>query len=158
MFSLTPRRSERSLSPWLSFQDEMENFFDRFSRDLGTFETSYDFVPRVDVKDKGESYEVCAEVPGMTEKEISISLRENNLILEGERKKELRKEGRDYLRNEISYGSFYRSIPFASDVDPDKVNASYKDGILTVTLEKLPGSQNKARRIPISTGASAQKH
>lgn len=152
-----PTRSERSLSPW-SLRDEMMDFFDRFSRELSPFSglgglselpnASY-FTPKIEVKDEGKQYLVKAEVPGMSDKDINISLKDNQLILEGEKKQETSGEEKGVYHSEFSYGSFYRSIPLSDDVDTENVNATYKDGILKITVGKKPEAERKSKKIPI---------
>lgn len=142
--------TSRNQNPMTLWQKEMNNLFDRFGRDLGTFDVDLSgFSPKVEIKEKDKQFIVSAEVPGIKENDISVTLRDNNLILEGERKTESKKEGEGYFSSEFSYGSFYRSIPLDEDVNPDSVKASYKDGILTVELEKVKASSHKSKKIPI---------
>lgn len=147
---LTPSRwSERSFSPLTDFND----MFDRLRREFyspdvfrGTLEA---YGPRVEVQETDKHIQVCAELPGMNEKDINVTLRDDNLIIEGERKSEKRKEGKGFYRSEFSYGSFFRSIPIDVEVDKDKVEATYKDGILEITLNKLAETQQHAKKIEI---------
>lgn len=144
--SLTTR-NQNPLSVW---QREMNSLFDRFNQDFGSFGTGLsDFSPRIEVKDRDKSYIVCAEVPGIKENDIDITLKDNCLVLEGERKTESKEEEEGYYRSEFSYGNFYRTIPLNDEVDPDSVKASYKDGILTVEMQKLNPAQHQAKKIPI---------
>ncbi|HXH75966.1 MAG TPA: Hsp20/alpha crystallin family protein [Bacteriovoracaceae bacterium] len=152
MFNLT-KRNDRALNPWSVFQDEMMDIFDRFGGDLTTTNTGVQFIPKIDIKDQGNAYLVTAEVPGMSDKDINVTLRENSLILEGEKKNEVQKEDKGLIHKEISYGSFYRAIPLAAEVDADQVNATYKDGVLLVTLQKLHEAQRTTKRIPINSGS-----
>jgi HSP20 family protein len=144
--SLTTRNSN-PISLW---QREMNNLFDRFGRDIGTFDMDMSgFAPRIEIKEKEKHYTVCAEVPGIKESDINVSLSDNNLILEGERKSETKKEEEGFFSSEFSYGNFYRSIALDEEVNPDSVKASYKDGVLTVELEKVRPSAHKTKKIPI---------
>lgn len=141
---------KRNDSPFLSWQREMNNMLDRFSRDLDISGTDFeDYFPKVEIREKDNSYLISAEVPGMSEKDISVTLKDNKLILEGERKSESKKEEKGNYMSEFHYGSFYRSIPLNDEVDPDKVKAAYKDGILTVSIEKLSTGKKKSTSIPI---------
>jgi HSP20 family protein len=140
----------RNQNPITSWQNEMNNLFDRFGRDMGTLDVDLtDFSPRVEIKEKDKHYTVSAEVPGIKESDINVTLKDNNLILEGERKSESKKEEEGYFSSEFSYGSFYRSIPLDEEVNPDTVKASYKDGILTVELDKVKATPQKTKKIPI---------
>lgn len=148
--SLVPnRRNERSLSPFVDFDD----VFDRLRREFfspDTFRSGDEgFIPRVEVKETDKKILVCAELPGINEKDINVSLRENNLIIEGEKKSEKRKEEKGYFSSEFSYGTFYRSIPLHSEVDPENVEATYKNGILDVSLSKLEEAKQQTKRISI---------
>ena len=140
----------RNQNPITSWQNEMNNLFDRFGRDMGTLDVDLtDFSPRVEIKEKDKHNTVSAEVPGIKESDIHVTLKDNNLILEGERKSESKKEEEGYFSSEFSYGSFYRSIPLDEEVNPDTVKASYKDGILTVELDKVKSTPQKTKKIPI---------
>ena len=144
----TSRWAERSLAPL----SDMEDMFDRLRREFFSpdqLRGVEGFTPRVEVKETDKHILVSAEVPGMKEKDINITLRENNLIIEGEKKSERRKEEKGYYSSEFSYGSFYRSIPLYAEVDADKVEATYKNGVLEVTLNKLEESKQTAKRIEI---------
>jgi HSP20 family protein len=140
----------RNQNPISSWQKEMNNLFDRFGRDLGSFDTDLTgFSPKVEIKEKNKHYTVCAEVPGMKESDINVTLEDNCLILQGERKTESKKEEEGFFSSEFSYGSFYRSIPLDEEVNPDTVKASYKDGLLTIDLDKVKESSHKTKKIQI---------
>jgi HSP20 family protein len=128
----------------------MNELFDKFNRDLDVPLETKDFSPRVEVKNKEKGYLVKVEIPGIDEKDLDVTLKDNNLILAGERKSESTKEDKGHYFSEFSYGSFYRSIPLEDEVDQDKVKASYQNGILTVELEKIESKQSKAKKIQIT--------
>jgi HSP20 family protein len=107
-----------------------------------------EFSPKVELRETDKGYSVRAEIPGISESDVNVTLRENNLILEGEKKTETKKEERGHYFSEFSYGSFYRSIPLEEEVNPDKVKATYRNGILNVELEKIEGSTG-SKKIPI---------
>jgi len=136
-------------NPLSAWQKDMASLLDRFGRDLGDDYLLEGVAPKVEIKEKDKKYIIKAEIPGMSEDDISVTLRDNNLILEGERKSESEKEEKGFFSSEFSYGSFYRAIPFEEDVNADTVKASYKNGILTVNLDKLETSSHKAKKIPI---------
>ncbi len=141
----------KSKHPFQQWQREMNRLFDRFNRDLDITDTQLDAVePRVEIKEKANEYVVRAEIPGMSDKDLHVSLRDNCLILEGERKEETEKEEKGFYRSEFSYGSFYRAIPLDEEVNPDSVNAAYRDGILTVTLSKTGEGKTGEKIIPIT--------
>lgn len=149
----SPTTRSHSQNPFALWQKEMGQLLDRFGRDLGGGAgTDFGFenvTPKVEVTEKDKKYIVRAEIPGMKESDINVTLRDNNLILEGERKSETEKEEGGYYRSEFSYGSFYRAIPLDEEVNANTVKASYKDGILNVDLDKLETTTHKTKKIPI---------
>jgi len=119
--------------------------------------------PSLDVTETQEAYTVTAELPGMEEKEIELNLQDNVLTISGEKREE-RKEGdggRSYT--ERMYGRFQRSIPFPAEVDPDKVEASFRNGVLKVSLPKSAQARERSRRIEVrpeqpASGGAASTH
>lgn len=158
--------NRQDFSPWSVFRDDIWDVFDKFAKefDVPNIASPDQFVPRIELKDLGNTYQVCAEIPGMEKKDINITLRENNLVIEGERKSEIKSTGKESGRyhSEISYGRFFRSIPLSEDIDRENVNASYKNGMLTVELAKNPEKAKKVRKISIGPGnlfnQEVQKH
>ena len=108
------------------------------------------FVPKIDLRESDKEYRVTAELPGMDEKDVGVSLSGENLIIEGEKKEEHESEHDGYYRAERSYGAFRREISLP-DVDLESVKAEFKKGVLRITLKKTPDAQSKVKRIPIST-------
>jgi len=142
----TSTRRENPLSSW---QREMNDWFERFNREIDFPRMEMEeFYPRVELKETDRGYIVKAEVPGISENEMNITLRDNNLILEGEKKTESKREERGHYFSEFSYGNFYRSIPLEEEVNADNVRATYKNGILTVQLEKTHETVG-SKKIPI---------
>lgn len=130
------------------------DFFDLYAREffspqLGE-EKSETFLPKVEVQETATGYEVRAELPGLKEEEIDLRLDDNCLILQGEKRQTRNDEGPHQLRSEFQYGPFYRTIPFRADVDNDKIQATYRDGILHVTLVKKTDGTEMTRKIPIN--------
>lgn len=149
------RFNANEISPWSSLRDDIWDVFDRFSKDLdipSSMTTS--FSPKIEVRDVGKSYMVRAEMPGMNEKDISLTVRNNNLILEGEKKDEKEYKESGVFHSEFNYGSFYRAIPLSDDIDTNKVKASYKNGILNVELEKFPDMAAKNKKIKINAAGT----
>jgi len=128
-------------NPLTNFRNEMnrlfENFFEGF--DLTPFGAN---MPVMDVVDKGTFLEVTAELPGMTEKDIDLTLINNVLTIKGEKKLEKEEKEGNVYRCERSYGTFQRSIPMPTEIDPEKVGATFKNGVLNIHLEKVAGSTN----------------
>lgn len=151
-----PVRHEEERSP-VTFQQEMNRLFDEFFRGWGLaplrgFDEPWDaFSPRVDVVESDKQVAVSAELPGMDEKEIDVSLSHGVLTISGEKREEKEDKGRNYYRMERSYGSFQRSIPLPSEVDESRAEATFKKGVLTITLPKT-AEVHARKRIPIRTG------
>lgn len=106
------------------------------------------FVPAVDVHELDEVYEVTAELPGLTKKDVNVTLENNVLTISGERRSEREDKEGTVRRTERVYGSFSRSFSLPRPVDGDNVKASFKDGILTLTVPKA--AEARPRRIDIS--------
>lgn len=155
--NLTNRNQSRGAGHWSHLRDEMWDLIDRFSQDMDMPQlNAQEFTPRIEVKDLDKSYQVCAEIPGMSEKDINVSMKDNSLIIEGERRNETKNEDKKKgtFHSEFSYGRFYRTIPLGDDVDIEQVRASYQDGVLTVDLGKRADMNKKSRKIDITTGKS----
>ena len=163
----TPSRSreagERSLTrdpgdPFLTLHREMNRLFDDVFRgfDLMPFGSSTMMSwPNLEVVETDKEVRVCAELPGMGDKDVELLLEDGMLTLKGEKQAESQDEGRRF--SERFYGSFVRQVP-VGDIEEDKVEASFKDGVLTVTMPKTARAQEKARRIAINSKAADTKH
>ncbi len=95
------------------------------------------------VKDSGEQLQVRMEIPGVAKQDISVNVNNDVLTIAGERKQPVKKENDQWIRNEITYGKFERTIPLPYSVDVEKVSASVQDGILTVILPKHENAKPK---------------
>lgn len=140
-----------------SFQEEMNRMFDNFFADpfaslaVRSPRWAAEFNPRVDISETDDALKVSAELPGMEEKDIQITLEQDALILSGEKKTETEEKGRNFHHVERSYGSFQRVIPLPVEVVPDKAEATFKNGLLTVTLPKAPSAVKAAHKITIKS-------
>jgi len=150
-------RPGRGIIPWRPFSEleEMERRFgDIFSRPflpsvwrrIPTVEMGW--APAIEVFEKEDKFVVKAELPGMKEEDIDISVLGDTLTIKGERKAESEVKEEDYYCCERSYGSFSRSIAVPSNVDAKKIEASYEDGVLEVSLPKAP--EVKPKKISVS--------
>lgn len=152
-------RSRRDLAarreyenPLTSFQNEMNRLFENFFNDslsLGDLRWVGEFAPRVDVVESGTELTVTAELPGLEAKDIQVSLEAGALVLSGEKRTEHEENAKGYQRLERSFGSFERVIPLSTEVDESKVEAQFKNGVLTVTLPKTPEAVKNAKKIEI---------
>ena len=151
-------RPGRGLIPWRPFRDleEMERRFeDIFSRPflpamwrrIPMVEMGW--APAIEVFEKEDKFVVKAELPGIKEEDIDVSVVGDTLTIKGERKAESEVKEEDYYCCERSYGSFSRSIAVPSNVDAKKIEASFEDGVLEVSLPKAP--EVKPKKVTVST-------
>ncbi|MEX1063425.1 MAG: Hsp20/alpha crystallin family protein [Balneolaceae bacterium] len=106
------------------------------------------FRPRIDVAESEQRYEVKVYLPGMKKDEISVNLENGLLTVSGERKIQNEEKQKKFHRVETSYGSFSRSFQLPENIDPESVNATYKDGILEITVDK--SEENVRKQIKIA--------
>ena len=101
----------------------------------------------IDIIDTGKEFRVVAEMPGVSKKDIDVSITDNNISICGETKTEIEKEDEGYVRRERSYSTLCRSMAFPEEVNPNKAEATLKDGILEIKVAKK--SPSKGRNIPV---------
>ncbi len=133
----------------LSFPTAIDRFFNEFQRSalMDWEEDSVMWTPKVDVKESKDAYEVMADLPGLDKKDIKISLQDNVLTLQGERREEAKKEDENCYFVERSHGSFSRAFRLPEKIDEKSIRAEYKDGVLRITLQK--SEEAKPRQIEI---------
>lgn len=128
---------------------EMDRIWDRFSQDFSPSTSEQDWNPPLDLMETESSLVAEIEVPGIDPDNIDISVTTDVLTFTGEKKKEAEDKGKTYHLVERKYGKFSRSIRLPATVNPDQVEARYKDGILTITLGKTEVAKRK--RIEVKT-------
>jgi HSP20 family protein len=106
-----------------------------------------DWRPTVDTYEEGDNIVIKAELPGVKKRDVSIDVKDNVLTLKGERKHDENIREENYYRRECAYGKFQRAFTLPDAVDPNKIEASYKDGVLKVTVPKT--EESKAKKIEI---------
>jgi HSP20 family protein len=99
--------------------------------------------PFADVVETGDAYAVTVEIPGVTREDIELTVQDNTLSLRLSKKAEAKEEGKTYRHVERFYGTFERHFPFSTAVDSSKVKASYKDGVLEITLPKAENARER---------------
>jgi HSP20 family protein len=158
--------STRPLGPLSSLRREVERLFDDF--DIGAWrrpaggmfdlepfwrgELTFGKAPAVDIAEKEKEYEITAELPGMEEKDIDVKFANGMLTIKGEKKEEKEEKKKDYYLSERRYGSFQRSFAVPEGVDADKIDASFKNGVLTVVLPKSAEAQKSEKKIAVKKG------
>ncbi len=110
-------------------------------------------APAVDITESEKAYEVTAELPGMDEKDIEVKVVNGNLMIKGEKQEEKEEKKKDYYLHERRFGSFERCFQVPDGVDVDKIEASFKKGVLAVTLPKRPEAQKPAKKIEVKGAA-----
>ncbi|WP_291317422.1 Hsp20/alpha crystallin family protein [Desulfuromonas sp.] len=124
-----------------------DDFMDRIG---GPMETETDFLsPRIDLAETDKEITVTAEMPGLDEKDIEVSLERDHLVVRGHKQAEKEEKGKHIYRAERSYGAFHRAIPLPCEIDDKKVKAVYKKGLLTIRLPKSPDAIRHHKRVEI---------
>ncbi len=158
----------RSLLPKLWGDDKSGDVFSKLHREIdrvfddfhvrenwpfGTLATGNGkMAPRMDVSETDGALEVTAELPGVEEKDIDVSLADDVLTIKGEKKSETKTEEKDYRMVERTYGAFERSIRLPCQVKHDKIDAAFKNGVLTVKLPKSREAKEKVKKIAVKAG------
>ena len=149
--------------PFEGLRQEIDRLFEDFGRGFGRpfgrslfaseplfrRELTLGAMPAVDVVESEKAYEVTAELPGIDEKNVEVKVVNDNLTIKGEKQEEKEEKKRDYYLHERNFGSFERSFGIPEGVDTDKIEASFKNGVLTVTLPKKPEAQKAAKKIEV---------
>jgi len=106
------------------------------------------FAPDFEVKERADAFLIKADLPGVQEKDLDVSCNGNRVTISGQREEEKRSEGETYYASERTYGSFSRSFMLPESADLDHAAASFKDGVLELTIPKK--AEEKAKKIPVS--------
>jgi len=144
----------RELDPFSQFRRDMDQMFEGMLSDWAGPMNLLDrrlgnWMPRVDVRETAKEVRVTAELPGMEEKDLEVSLLDGALTIKGEKNEEHEEEKGDVHRSERQYGMFERTVPLPAEVDLDKVKATFKKGVLKITLPKTREAQSNRRLIRI---------
>lgn len=154
--------------PVRSFRTELDRLFDRFAAGFrlplwrGMFEvepasrleSSFSFTaPAVDITEDDKAYRISAEMPGLDEKNIGISITGDMLTLKGEKRQEKEEKEKNRYLAERAYGSFQRCFALPDGVDRDKIGAELTKGVLTVTLPKKAEAQKPEQKIEVKAAA-----
>ena len=141
----------RALTPWTgmtSFRKEMDRLLDRFLEPAWTeLPAVGEWQPKVDISETKDALIVKAELPGVDQKDIAVSLQDNVLSVKGEKEEETEEKDKRYHRVERSYGVFSRVMRLPAAVDGSKATAEFKEGVVTITLPKAP--EAKGTTIPV---------
>jgi HSP20 family protein len=141
----------RALTPWTGMaglRKEMDRLFERFVEPVWPEMPALgEWQPTLDVTEDKDAVTVKVELPGVEQKDIGVTLQEGVLTVKGEKREETEEKGKQYHRVERSYGAFARSIRVPAAVQAEKVTATFKDGVVTITLPKAP--EAKGTLVPV---------
>lgn len=167
---ITKKTSEPALAgegwqPFETLRKEIDRLFDDFGGDfwrrpfrpLAGLERAWPSrlaaTPAVDVSETDKAYEITAELPGMDEKNVEVNLANGGLTIRGEKNEEKEEKEKDYYVSERRYGAFQRYFDLPDGVDAEKIAATFKNGVLKVTLPKTAEAQKPAKKIEVKSAA-----
>ena len=166
-----PTERSTALQAWRPFESlrrEIDRLFEDFEWDVWRLpfrrsifdvepfwrrELTWGAAPTVDIVEKNDAYEVTAELPGMDEKNIEVKLANGGLTIKGEKQEEKEEKKKEYHLHERRFGSFERRFAVPEGVDTDKIEASFKKGILTMRLPKKPEAIKPEKKIEVRAAA-----
>ena len=164
--AVTKKPSEPALAgeawrPFEALRKEVDRLFDEFGddfwrrpfRSLAGLEKGWAqklvASPAIDIAETDKAYEITAELPGIDQKNIEVNVANGGITIRGEKKQETEEKNKDYYVSERRYGSFERYFSLPEGVDADKIEASFKNGVLKVMLPKTAEAQKPAKRIEV---------
>lgn len=155
-----------SRNPLVGWRQEFDRLFDEFDRAWGRpfgralfsggplfrREGGLATTPATEVVETDRAYEITVELPGMEEKDIEVTVGRDSVTVKGEKKEEKQEEKKGYYLSERRYGSFQRGFPLPEGVDAEKIEAGFKQGVLTLTLPKKPEAAPQHKKIEVKGG------
>ncbi len=132
-----------------SLQDRIQKYFDDFWGFGLNFNFKDNFSPRIDISEDKDHINVAAEMPGVKKDNIKITLQDNILTIEGEKKKASEQKEKDFYRSERMFGSFKRCFTLPAEVDSEKVEARFEDGMLHIQLKKIEAKSKDEKIIEL---------
>ena len=159
-----PTSALREWRPFEALHREIDRLFDDFGGgfwrspfrrsmfDLEPFwrrELTWETSPALDIAETEKAYKITAELPGMSESDVEVVASDGGITIKGEKKEEKEEKKKDYYLSERRYGSFERRLQIPEGVDADKIEATFKKGVLTVTLPKKAEAQKPEQKISV---------
>jgi HSP20 family protein len=163
-----PSREDGVWQPLTVFRDEMDRFFENFWRSFGIAPTRmmrqieaepqplwrpFSSIglrpPAIDVVESEKEWRVTAELPGMTAKDVDVTLSDEVLTVKGEKKEHREEKAENYRISERRFGAFQRSFQLPRGVDPAKIDAKFEKGVLTISLPKAADAEQRAKTIEV---------
>jgi len=163
-----PTTAMREWRPFEALHREIDRLFDDFGTGFWRFpfrrsvfdvepfwqrEPSWQMTPAMDMAETDKAYEISAELPGMSESDVEVVAANGMLTIKGEKKEEKEEKNKGYYLSERSYGSFQRRLQIPDEVDTDKIEATFKKGVLIVTLPKTVEAQKPEKKISVKSAA-----
>lgn len=155
---MRPQHEDPAYDLTRGMTDMIDTFFHRFDSEFGVTpwfrggDTGFARLPNVDIAETDDEVTITADLPGLDEKDITVTLDGETLTLRGERRHEKEEKRKNYYRAERSYGTFVRSMTLPEGIDRDNVKATFNKGVLHVRAGKLPGTKSTRRHIPVVAG------
>ena len=165
------RRSPYGLSPWMGepfeimnrMAEEMDRIFEDFGMGRGLLTPGWRTMaprsqrgfgqglwsPQIEVFERQGQLCVRADLPGLKKEDVNVQITDDALTIQGERRQEQEEDREGFYRSERSYGSFFRSIPLPEGINPDDAQATFKDGVLEITMPMPPQVQQRGRQLEI---------
>ena len=143
------QKALESLDPF----DQIDRIFSSFAKDSssGAGRVEGVYWPALNVSEDEQAYQVEAELPGLDEKDVEVSLASDTLTIRGEKRRESEDKTKKYIRRESTYGNFQRQLSFPVEIDADKIEASFKNGLLSGILPKSKKAKDEVRKIAVKT-------
>jgi HSP20 family protein len=148
-------RAELTADPFRALRRDMEDWFGHIDKNLPSLTVGAG-LPAVNVAETDTSIEITAELPGIEEKDVNISLDGNRLVVSGEKKQEAKRDEKEWHVEERSFGSFYRSLSLPFTPEDGAIQAHLDKGVLHVTVKKPAEAAKSTKTIEIKTGAPPQ--
>ena len=143
-------RSRGLFSPALDIERSFEQFLNTPLTRWADDSIPTTFVPRIDVRETDEGLQVRAELAGLTEKDVEVTVTPAALVIRGEKKTQSEQDSKHWQINECSYGAFERTLALPSDLDTSRATATFIRGVLTVDLPRKPEAKSEVRKVPLS--------
>lgn len=149
-----PDFTEQLIEPFIQLRNEVDRLFESFPLRLPSLKLDrFVAVPVLETTETDKTYKVTAEIPGIDPKDVEVTFEDGLLRIAGEKKEERDENERGFSLSERSYGAFERLIALPGTVNPDKINARFKNGVLTISIAKDGKKKTPVRRIDIKYSA-----
>ena len=150
----SPAHAYGSAAPLVNFHREIDRVFDQafqgFGRSAWPFADGAVLKPTLDLAATEKEYAINVEIPGVDEKDVDLEIVNDTLTIRGEKRQETEQKGNSYYRMERAYGSFQRVLSLPEDVDQDGVKATFRKGVLAITMPRKPRPHADVRKIAVS--------